>query len=465
MIERVQSFLLNQKATNSEISLWKVSLLFSFILGISLIIVPAKIFLAIFGGVVIFLLFFIRFEIAIFLYVVIVPLTIHLPPSIHHAVSYSMSGMLIFSYLIKKLVLGEKFFSLNTSFVLFISAYTVWGIICSLYSDYVSEGLFFTFRQFAFFAIFYIFFDWMRSRKEINLIINSMIVMGALASIPVIYQVLSFGITKVFLFDTPIRFGGFYSGVNALGMHLAFILPMAISKFIYIDLPKRNFRTLFFIFIICFALFFTFSRSAWLMAVVAISIIFFHQKKLRLVFLTALFLFVLLLLFSPEFSEVILRLKQGISQRDILWRGAISIIKDYPLFGTGPGTFRYYIASYAPLVPWRWPVVNFGGIVGGDSHNLFLTRGAEMGIIGMFLILYLFISYFRVYSSARAKAKIFDLEYALLGAVAIVVGALARSFFEGKGIISGGGISFDLFFWIMVAFTLRLAQGLVEKKQ
>ena len=47
----------------------------------------------------------------------------------------------------------------------------------------------------------------------------------------------------------------------------------------------------------------------------------------------------------------------------------------------------------------------------------------------------------------------------LFGAGAVVIGALARGFFEGKGIVGSGGVSFELFFWLMVAFTLRVNES------
>jgi O-antigen ligase len=104
-------------------------------------------------------------------------------------------------------------------------------------------------------------------------------------------------------------------------------------------------------------------------------------------------------------------------------------------------------------------VVTFGGITGGDSHNFFLSRAAETGIVGLALIFYFFINYFQVYSRGIRKAKLLRLEHAFFGAGAVVIGALARGFFEGKGIMGGGGVSFELFFWLMVAFTLRVSES------
>jgi len=427
------------------------------ILALTVALLNLKLLVLLVLGLLIFALFFVRFDLGVFVFVVLVPLSIQLPGGLHHVISYSLSGILVFSWLIRKFVSTEKFASLNHGLVLFIILYTLWGLICSLHSEYPSTGVLVTLRQLLFFGILYVLYDWMKSPKEIGLIINAMIAMGVIASLPAIVEVLSTGFSNIFRFGSPMRFGGIYTGVNALGMHLSFILVVAASKFLYVDLPRKRWLSLIFVLIVGFALFFTFSRSAWLLAVVAVSMILFRFKKGRMFVLTTLILLGLLILLFPQvekLSGVIVRLESGITNRDILWKGAIAMIKENPIFGVGPGSFRHFISEHALR-----PLVEFGGIIGGDSHNFFLTRTAETGIVGLGLILYFFVNYFKVYSRGIQKAKLLKLEHVHFGAVAVVIGALARGFFEGKGIMGGGGVSFELFFWLMVAFTLRVSES------
>ena len=443
-------------------SLLKISLLFSVIVGLAVALIDLKLLLLLVLGLIVFALFLVRFDLGVLVFVVLVPLTIQLPVGLHHMISYSLSGMLVFSWLIKKFVYAQTFASLNRGLLLFMTFYTLWGLVCSFHSDYLSTGLFVTLRQLLFFVIFYVLYDWMKSKKEVNLIIKAMIAMGVIASLPVIAEVFSAGFSNIFHFGSPQRFGGIYTGVNALGMHLSFILGIAVSKFLYVDLARKRWLPLVFIFIILFALFFTFSRSAWLLSGTAISIILFRFKKGRIFLVTLLVLLVLLLLVFPHVEKLlglIVRLEVGITNRDILWKGAIEMIRANTIFGVGPGNFKHFIVEYAPRYPWRWPVVTFGGITGGDSHNFFLSRAAETGIVGLALIFYFFVNYFQVYSRGIRKAKLLRLEHVLFGAEAVVIGALARGFFEGKGIMGSGGVSFELFFWLMVAFTLRVNES------
>lgn len=430
----------------------------SLLLSLTMIFLGLKTFLVVSCAIFLLALLFIRFHIAVMIYIIIVPITIHFPSDIHHAISYSLSAILVFSWLIKKFMLGDRFSRVNFSLLLFMATYIVWGIMCSLQSHYISTGLFVTLRQLLFFCIFYVFYDWMKSSKEIELAIDSMIAMGIIASLPVLFQVFSYGLGNVFRFQAPVRFAGLYTGVNALAMHLSFILPIGLSRFIRRDSVRRKWFDLLGITLISIALFFTFSRSAWLLAVVSTGIILVYFKKTKLFIFIAVLFVLILSLYSAEIIQIIeflVRIEHGVSQREILWKGAISIIETHPISGVGPGAFKYFIAEHAPAVPWRWPVLRFGGIVGADAHNLFLTKGAELGIVGIALILYFFVYYFRIYWKAKKNLKTKEMEYVLIAALATVIGALARSFFEGKGVISGG-VGWDLFFWLLIAFTLRV---------
>ncbi len=442
-------------------SLLKVSLPISIIVALAVTLMDSRLLFLSVMGLLVLAVFLARFDLGVCAFVVLVPLTIHSPVELHHMISYSLSGMLVLSWLIRKLIQGQTFASLDRGILMFMVFYTLWGFVSSLHSDYPSTGLFVTLRQLLFFAIFYILYDWMRSKKEIGLTVNAMITMGVIASLPALAQLLSSGLANVFRLGNPMRFAGVYTGVNALAMHLSFILVLALSKFLYADLPRRRWFSLAWILIIASALFFTFSRSGWLLAVVGVTIVLFRFKGGRMLLLTVLILLTLFLLLSPqikEFLAMITRLEAGVTNRDILWQGAIKMIKENPIFGVGPGGFKHFIADCAPRYPWRWPVVRFGGITGGDSHNFFLSRAAETGIVGLVLILWFFVNYFKAYSRGTQKAKALKLEHVSFGAAAVVIGALARGFFEGKGIVGSGGGGFELFFWLMVAFTLKVSQ-------
>ncbi len=67
----------------------------------------------------------------------------------------------------------------------------------------------------------------------------------------------------------------------------------------------------------------------------------------------------------------------SVSERMDFWKGAIEIIKTYPLFGAGPDTFEYIFPQYQTNL-----------LANSDHpHNMFLKQASEFGIPSAFLLL------------------------------------------------------------------------------
>lgn len=62
-------------------------------------------------------------------------------------------------------------------------------------------------------------------------------------------------------------------------------------------------------------------------------------------------------------------------KRILIWRGAMGMIKDQPLFGFGYGLFPYIIGQYSPETP------------NTDAHNTYLILAAEMGVPAFLIFL------------------------------------------------------------------------------
>lgn len=72
------------------------------------------------------------------------------------------------------------------------------------------------------------------------------------------------------------------------------------------------------------------------------------------------------------------RLDKSSAQRLFIWGGGMRLSADYPLLGTGYGTFPYHIGRYAPMQ------------AGRDAHNTYLIVAAEMGLPALVLFLWFF---------------------------------------------------------------------------
>jgi putative inorganic carbon (HCO3(-)) transporter len=142
---------------------------------------------------------------------------------------------------------------------------------------------------------------------------------------------------------------------------------------------------------VCFvALFFSFTRSSWVGAVVSIVVILaFLRTRWLVPFAAALVLFVVLLpapyrarvesIWNPRHMTNVHRLQ--------LMKGGIAIIKDHPVIGVGTKDLAEEYRRYKPPDAVQ---------VFGHMHNIFLQIAVQMGLVGLAAFCWLLVSFFRV---------------------------------------------------------------------
>ena len=138
------------------------------------------------------------------------------------------------------------------------------------------------------------------------------------------------------------------------------------------------------------ALFFSFTRSSWVGAVVSVVVILaFLRKRWLVPFAGALVVFVLLLpapyrarvesIWNPKHMTNVHRLQ--------LLQGGIGIIKDHPVIGVGTMDLADVYRQYMPP----------GAVqVFGHMHNIFLQIAVQTGFVGLAAFCWLLFSFFRV---------------------------------------------------------------------
>lgn len=147
---------------------------------------------------------------------------------------------------------------------------------------------------------------------------------------------------------------------NVLGGYIAAILPLLLWQ-----KPQIFYKAT--MFLGCVALFLTFSRSAWVVAVVGISLV---NRK----FFLPLLILLVFLIFQFNVNE------ESVVVRQQLNAAAISIWQQSPLFGVGLGNFLVELprALVSREVYFLQPV-----------HNIYLLLLAETGIVGLGIFLWL----------------------------------------------------------------------------
>ncbi len=90
-------------------------------------------------------------------------------------------------------------------------------------------------------------------------------------------------------------------------------------------------------------------------------------------------------------------------ERVHLYKSAIKITMDHPLKGVGPDGFMWvYNEKYAQEAKFS-SVTWTGGIPSGNSHNMFLEMSSNLGIPGVLIFLWLFVSIIRYQLKILAK--------------------------------------------------------------
>jgi O-antigen ligase len=175
------------------------------------------------------------------------------------------------------------------------------------------------------------------------------------------------------------------------------------------------------------------SKSRMGILSIFISLIFFYSNlnlfgnkyKNVLWFLTISIIFFILLIFIVDINPILERFRNiNASQRVLVWKDCIHIIKDFPLFGSGLGTFKYIYPLYREnlkiAVDYHY------------AHNDYIHLLVETGLLGfsclMTGLIILFkdaMKFLKYNTQTRDSYGFFITLGALTGIVSILVHSLA----------------------------------------
>ncbi len=131
-----------------------------------------------------------------------------------------------------------------------------------------------------------------------------------------------------------------------------------------------------------------------------------------------------------------------------LWKSAIDMIRDHPLFGVGPDNFLYaYRDRY--LRPEAWQESSLS-----HAHNFALDFATRLGVIGLGAFLWMQVAFWRTAYSAMRRAKQVEISH-----WGLVIGLMASMIdFLAHGLVDASYFVVDLAFVFML--TLALSEKL-----
>ena len=134
--------------------------------------------------------------------------------------------------------------------------------------------------------------------------------------------------------------------------------------------------------------------------------------------------------------------------RVALWKSAVQMIRDHPLFGVGPDNFLYaYRGRY--LLPEAWQESSLS-----HPHNVILDFAARLGLIGLGVFLWMQIAFWSVALRAMRRARRApDIDHwsLLIGLMASMIDFLTHGLVDAS------------YFVVDLAFVFMLTLALVQK--
>ena len=173
---------------------------------------------------------------------------------------------------------------------------------------------------------------------------------------------------------------------NHLAGYMEMAIPISIGLMIAVKKGWAKALCGFALFLLCVALTLSLSRGGWMSGLFALGFMLVlylvkTKKKYRGLTVTAVAVTTVVVLTVLASTPVIEKLETLTHGRDVpnwqsrtaVWAGTLDLIRDYPLLGTGPGTFRVAFTPYRPAG------VNARFL---HTHNDYLHFISETGIGG-----------------------------------------------------------------------------------
>jgi len=130
-----------------------------------------------------------------------------------------------------------------------------------------------------------------------------------------------------------------------------------------------------------------------------------------------------------------------------LWRTAVAIVRDHPVLGAGPGSFRRLFPLYR--VPGEYKNT-------GHPHNDLLNQLVQVGVVGTLAWILLWVVLLRAFrrgwnAGSRTREQTTLLAAAFAGTVGFLAGGLGQCYFTDEEVVMGE--------WLLAALGLVAARA------
>lgn len=349
-----------------------------------------------------------------------------------------------------------------------------------------SNSLFVSFKELPLFlagpCLYFVIINNIQDDKQINHILNVLLVIGSLFGVYGIlqYQGIDFSFWAFNVGRQQVF--GLFGNVNYFAEYLIVPLPVAVSLF-FVSRNRLK-KTLLLIGILAMgtSLIVTFTRGSYLGFGSSLIFMFFlflifrgksfirENKKIFTIVLVAIIVITFLFVVPTPLNKsgtIISKIKSrisittltqsfSISSRITNWKCTTLMIKDHLLLGSGIGTFKYNSLSYqAKFFEQGENRALYPYVFADKTHNEYLQMWAEIGIIGLGIFIWLLINYFSYGLKLLKRIKDNYKQGMIIGLMGSMIAVLVDALF---------GFPFHLpatviLFWLALGLTMVISVG------
>lgn len=175
-----------------------------------------------------------------------------------------------------------------------------------------------------------------------------------------------------------------YEYPNALGLFLAPLIILALSYLL--KFRKKSYLLITFVFFGLAAVLFSQTEGAYIAIAGAIFFLAMFSRRYKYLFIVALFITLLIIMFIPGLREIVLFQDTSGDVRLAVWQGTVSLLQHHPLTGAGLAGFpelyeQYKLNRHVELLLY--------------PHQIMFNFWVELGLLGLIWLFWVLIKFFR----------------------------------------------------------------------
>jgi O-antigen ligase len=241
---------------------------------------------------------------------------------------------------------------------------------------------------------------------------------------------------------------------NHMAGYLEMAIPLLLGLFLLEYRGGRLFLIIYLALLLFSALILSLSRGGWVSSLIGLAFMFiallsskhFRRKKLLIGSIAGFIILAMIILASTPVVERIMTVAEqeeeaSFASRMIAWKGVLKMIEDYPLLGSGPGTFATVFTQYQP--PGLAAYYNM-------AHNDYLHFISEIGLVLVVIIIWMGISLYRKgFEKLKNPSRL--VRATTLGAMTGITAILIHSIVDFNLHIPANAILFTILVAIVIA--------------